>query len=62
MRIVVNKHWRAHLDFGHAGSLSLQLYRPYHRLLHMHVAVNSHALPVYKKIELPHYYASLKLL
>ena len=49
MRTVVNKHWRAHLDFGHAGSLSLQLYRPYHRLLHMRVAVNSHALPVYKK-------------
>ena len=26
MRIVVNKHWRVYLDFGCAGSLSLQLY------------------------------------
>ena len=28
----------------------------------MGVAVKSNALPVYKKIELPHYYAFLKLL
>ena len=28
----------------------------------MPVAVNSHDLPVYIKIEFPHYYASLKLL
>ena len=49
MRIVVNIHWRVYLDFGRAGSLSLQLYRTYHRLLHLHVAVNSHTLPVYKK-------------
>ena len=26
MRIVVNKEWRVYLDFGRAGSLSLQLY------------------------------------
>ena len=26
----------------------------------MRVAVKNHALPVYKKIEWPHYYASLK--
>ena len=25
MRIGVNKHWRVYLDFGRAGSLSLQL-------------------------------------
>ena len=49
MRIDVNKHWRVYLDFGRAGSLSLQLYCTYYRLLHMHVAVKSHALPVYKK-------------
>ena len=49
MRIVVNKQWRVYLDFGRAGSLSLQLYRTYHRLLHMRVAVDSHALPIYKK-------------
>ena len=37
--------------FWRAGSLSLQLYHTYqnHRLLHVHVAVNIHALPVYKK-------------
>ena len=49
MRIVVNKQWRVYLDFGRAGSLSLQLYWTYHRLLHMRVAVKSHALPIYKK-------------
>ena len=49
MRIVVNKHWRVYLDFGRAASLYLQLYWIYHSLLHMRVAVNSHALPVYKK-------------
>ena len=51
MRIVVNKHCRVYLDFGQAGSFSLQLYCIYqnHRLLHVHVAVNSHGLPVYKK-------------
>ena len=51
MRVVVNKHCRVYLNFGRAGSLSLQLYCTYqnHRLLHVHVAVNSHALPVYKK-------------
>ena len=49
MRIVVNKHWRVYIDFGRAGSLYLQLYWTYHSLLHMRVAVNSHALPVYKK-------------
>ena len=49
MRIVVNKHWRIYLDLGRAGSLSLQLDWTYHRLLHMHVAVNNHALPVFKK-------------
>ena len=49
MRIVENKQWRVYLDFGRAGSLSLQLYCTYHRLLHMCVAVNSHALPIYKK-------------
>ena len=26
MRIDVNKHWPVYLDFGRAGSLSLQLY------------------------------------
>ena len=49
MRISVNKHWQVYIDFGHSGSLSLQLYLTYHRLLHMRVAVKSHALPVYKK-------------
>ena len=49
MRIVVNKHWRVYLDIGRAGSLSLQLYWTYHRLLHIRVAVNTHALPIYKK-------------
>ena len=49
MRIVVNKHWQVYLDFGCAGSLSLQLYWTYYRLLHMRLAVKSHALPVYKK-------------
>ena len=38
-----------YLDFGQAGSLSLQLYWTYHRLLHMREAVNNHALPIYKK-------------
>ena len=49
MRIVVNKQWWVYLDLGRAGGLSLQLYWTYHRLLHMRVAVNSHALPIYKK-------------
>ena len=49
MRIVANKHWQVYLDFGRAGSLSLQLYWTYHRLLHLLVAMKSHALPVYKK-------------
>ena len=49
MRIVVNEQWRVYLDFGRAGSLNLQLYWTYHRLLHMRVAVKSHALPIYKK-------------
>ena len=49
MRIVVNKHCRVYLDFGRAGSLGLQLYWTYHRLLHMPVVVNSHALPVHEK-------------
>ena len=49
MRIIVNKHWQVYLDFGRAGSLSLQLYSTYHRLWHMRVAVRSQALPVYKK-------------
>ena len=49
MRIVVNKHGLVYLDFGRAGSISLQLYLTYHRLLHVRVAVNSHALPVHKK-------------
>ena len=51
MRIVVNKHCQVYHDCGQAGSLSLQLYCTYqnHRLLHVHVAVNSHALPVNKK-------------
>ena len=49
MRIDVNKHRQVYLDFGRAGSLSLQLYCTYHRLLHMHIAVKSHVLPVYKK-------------
>ena len=49
MRIVVSKHWRVYLDFGHAGSLYLQLYLTYQSLLHMRVAVNSHDLLVYKK-------------
>ena len=49
MRIVVNKQWRVYLDFGRAGSLSLQLYWTYNRLLHMSVAVNNHDLPIYKK-------------
>ena len=52
MRIDVNKHWPVYLDFGRAGSLSLQLYCTYHRLLHMRVAVKNHALPVYKKIRI----------
>ena len=49
MRIDVNKHWLVYLDFGHAGSLSLQLYLTYHRLLHVRETVNSHALPVHMK-------------
>ena len=49
MRIVINKHWRVYHEFGRAGSLSVQLYCTYHRLLHMRMAVNSHALPVYNK-------------
>ena len=49
MRIDVNKHLQVYLDFGRAGSLSLQLYRSYHRLLHMRVTVKNHALPVYMK-------------
>ena len=61
MRIVVNKHGLGYLDFGRAGSISWQLYSTYHRLLHVRVAVNSHALPVHKKIESPYYYASLNL-
>ena len=49
MRIAVNKHGLVYLDFGRAGSISLQLYLTYHRVLHVRVAVNSHALPVHKK-------------
>ena len=49
MRIVVNKHGLVYLDFGRAGSISLQLYLTYHKLLHVRVAVNSHALPVHMK-------------
>ena len=49
MRIDVNKHRQVYLDFWRAGSLSLQLYWTYHRLLHMRVAVKKHALPVFKK-------------
>ena len=49
MRIFVNKHGLVYLDFGRAGSISLQLYLTYHRLLHVRVAVKSHALPVHKK-------------
>ena len=49
MRIVVNKLGLVYLDFGLAGRISLQLYLTYHRLLHLRVAVNSHALPVHKK-------------
>ena len=49
MRIVVNKHGLSYLEFGCAGSISLQLYLTYQRLLHVRVAVNSHALPVHKK-------------
>ena len=49
MRIDVNKHWQVYLDFWCVGSLSLQLYWTYHILLHMRVAVNNHALPIYKK-------------
>ena len=49
MRIVVNKLWRVYLDFWRAGSLSLQLYLTYHRLLHIRMAVNCHALPVHNK-------------
>ena len=44
MRIVVNKHWQIYGDVWRAGSLSLQLYSTYHRLLHMRMAVNSHDL------------------
>ena len=44
------KQTRASLPrFGACSSLSLQLYLTYHRILHMRVAVNSHALPVCKK-------------
>ena len=44
------KQTRASLPyFGRAGSISLQLYLTYNRLLHVRVAVNSHALPVHKK-------------
>ena len=49
MRIVVNKHGLVYLDFERAGSVSLQLHLTYHRLLHVRVTVNSHALPVHKK-------------
>ena len=31
----LNKHWRVNLDFGRAGSLSLQLYCTFRGLLHM---------------------------
>ena len=31
MRIVVNKHWRVYLDFGRAGSVSLQLWHTSNR-------------------------------
>ena len=53
MRIVVNKHCQVYLDFGRAGSLSLQLYCTYqnHRLLHVHVAVMLYLF--IRKIELP---------
>ena len=44
MRIVVNKHWQVYLDFGRAGSLSLQLY-----YIAYACSSDSHALPVYKK-------------
>ena len=44
MRIVVNKQWRVYLDFGRAGSLSLQS-----QITAYARAVNSHALPIYKK-------------
>ena len=50
MRIDVNKHWQVYLHFGRAGSLSLQLLRTYHRLLHMRVTVKNHALPVFLEI------------
>ena len=49
MRIDVNKQWQVYFDFGRAGSLSLQLYWTYQRLLHLIEAVKSHALPIYKK-------------
>ena len=49
MRIAVNKHGLVNLEFGRAGSISLQLYLTYHRVLHVRVAVNSHALPVHTK-------------
>ena len=61
MIIVVNKHKLVYLDLGREGSLSLQLYWTYHSILHMRVAVNSHALPVLKKNRITSYYASLKL-
>ena len=49
MRIVVNKHWRVYLDFGRAGSLYFTVILNLTQLLHMRVAVNSHALLVHKK-------------
>ena len=61
MRIVVNKHWRVHLDFGRAGSPSLVILNLPRIIAYV---VNRHALPtvpVINTIELPHYYASLKV-
>ena len=60
MRIVVKKQWQVYLDFWRAGSLSLQLYWTYHRLLHIkwHWIVILYLFM--RKIKLPHYYASLK--
>ena len=49
MRIDVNKHRQVYLHFGRAGSLSLQLFRTYYRLLHMRVTVKNHALPIFRK-------------
>ena len=49
MRIVVYKQWRVYLDFGRACSLRFTVILNLPQITAYQVAVNSHALPIYKK-------------